>query len=309
MPPAALMAVLLLIGAGWGLTTPLAKIVTGAGHAHFGMITWQVAVTALVLGALTRARGKHLPWGRGALALYLVIGLTGAVIPNSASYAATARLPAGVVTILISTVPMFAFPMALALGIDRFRALRLLGLACGLAGVIVIVGPEAGLPDPGMAAVIPLALVAPFFYAVEGNVVARWGTRGLDPVQVLTGASVVGLALALPLALATGQWISPLGQWDGAKAALLGLSVIHAVVYAGYVWLVGQAGSVFAAQGAYLVTAFGVIWSITLLGERYSPFVWAAMALMLAGIFLVQPRRRNGLAPDGVIGNSPREPG
>ena len=43
-------------------------------------------------------------------------------------------------------------------------------------------------------------------------------------------------------------------------------------------------------------------WSITLLGESYSPYIWAALALMLVGIFLVQPRPRIALAPLPPIG-------
>jgi drug/metabolite transporter (DMT)-like permease len=62
------------------------------------------------------------------------------------------------------------------------------------------------------------------------------------------------------------------------------------MVYSAYVWLVGRAGSVFAAQVSYLVTGFGVLWSMALLGERYSGYVWAALALMFAGLALVQPR-------------------
>ena len=57
-------------------------------------------------------------------------------------------------------------------------------------------------------------------------------------------------------------------------------------------WLVGRAGAVFGGQVAYLVTGFGVVWSMLLLGERYSGWVWAALALMLAGLALVQPRTR-----------------
>jgi drug/metabolite transporter (DMT)-like permease len=65
--------------------------------------------------------------------------------------------------------------------------------------------------------------------------------------------------------------------------------VLNALAYAGYVWLVGRAGSLFASQVAYLVTGFGVLWSMILLGERYSAWVWAAFALMLVGVALVQP--------------------
>ena len=76
----------------------------------------------------------------------------------------------------------------------------------------------------------------------------------------------------------------------------MGSATVHAFVYAGYVWLVGRAGPVFAGPVSYLVTGFGVIWAMLILSERYSPFFWTAFALMLAGMFLVQPRDNAALA-------------
>ena len=57
---------------------------------------------------------------------------------------------------------------------------------------------------------------------------------------------------------------------------------------------------------SYLVTGFGVIWAIVLLGERYSGWVWGAMALMFAGLFLVQPRRAREVAPVARVGEDVR---
>ena len=45
-----------------------------------------------------------------------------------------------------------------------------------------------------------------------------------------------------------------------------------------------------ASQTSYFVTGSGVCWAMLLLGERFPPLVWAAMALMLMGLALVQPR-------------------
>jgi len=78
--------------------------------------------------------------------------------------------------------------------------------------------------------------------------------------------------------------------WGTDDLAIVGASLLHAAAYAGYVWLVGRAGSVFAAQVAYVVTATGVVWSMLLLGERYSAWIWFAFAVMIAGLALVQPR-------------------
>jgi drug/metabolite transporter (DMT)-like permease len=293
-----LFAMLACLGAGWGLTQPLTKIAVSEGYRQFGLIFWQLAITAALVGGVALLTGRTLPLTRPALRCYLIIALVGTVLPNAASYQAAVYLPSGILSILLSLIPMLALPLALALGNDTFQWRRIAGLGLGLVGVLLIALPETSLPDRAMLAFLPLALIAPFFYAFEGNYVARWGTAGLDPVQVMAGASITGLVIALPLALLSGQWIDPRGPWERPDHALVLASVIHAGVYTGYVWIVGRAGAVFAAQVSYLVTGFGVIWAMVLLEERYSLWVWAAFGVMIVGLVLVQPRPR--LASDPI---------
>jgi len=294
---AGLTALLVVLGAGWGITQPLSKIAVSEGYRHFGLVFWQLVLSGALLGIVMGLRGQPLQVGAAQMRMYLVIALIGTVLPNAASYQAVVYLPSGVVSILLSLVPMFAFPVALLLATDRFSWLRLAGLLCGLLGVLLLVGPEASLPERWMVAIIPLALIAPAFYGLEGNVVAKWGTAGLDPIQLLCGASLIGAVIAAPLALATGAFITPTTPLNTPDHALILSSVIHAAVYSTYVWLVGRAGAVFAAQVSYLVTGFGVLWSMLLLGERYSGWIWLAMAVMFAGLFLVQPRPKAALVP------------
>ena len=142
-------------------------------------------IAALFLGLVVLLRGRKVHFGAPQLRFCVLIAVIGTIIPNSASYEAARHLPAGVISILLSLVPMFAFPVAILLAVDRFTWARFGGLLAGLAGVLLIVGPDASLPERAMIAAIPIALIAPMLYAVEGNVVARWGTAGLDPVEAL----------------------------------------------------------------------------------------------------------------------------
>lgn len=296
--------VLILSGMGWGLTQPLGKIAVSTGHAHFGLIFWQCTIGAGVMALVSAVQGRALPLHRGALVTYVMIALLGTVIPNSTFYLSIAHLPSGIMSILISLVPMMAFPIALALGLERFSPRRLAGLLAGLAGVLLLVMPEASLPDRAMLAWIPLALVGPLFYAIEGNYVARFGTARVDPIRVLYGASLAGAVMTLPMALGSGQYISPLRSFGAPEWALVGFSVLNVFIYAAYVWLVGRAGAVFSMQVAYLVTGFGMLWAMLILSERYSPFIWAAMALVLFGVLLVQPRRNEAVAETAPIGET-----
>ena len=298
-----LSVALIVMGAGWGMTQPLTKVSVSTGYGYFGLVFWQQALGATLMLCLCRARGIGLPRHAGALRTYLVIALVGTVLPNTISYQAAVHLPSGIMSLLLSAIPMFAFVIALLLGNESFARRRLVGLLFGLAGVLLII-----LPSVDMGQAVPvfwaaLYLVVALFYAFEGNYVARWGVAGLDPFQLMLGASLCGLVIITPLMLATGQMIAPQWPLPLAQQALVASSVVHVFVYATYVWLVGRAGAVFAVQVSYMVTGFGLFWAWLLLGEAFSPLVLAALASMFIGMYLVQPRPKALLAAQGGIGD------
>ncbi|QFT80291.1 EamA-like transporter family protein [Roseovarius sp. THAF27] len=296
-----LYAILIAMGLGWGLTIPLAKIAVSTGHQPVGLIFWQLVVVVLCLGAVTLIRGRRIIFGRAYLRLFVMVALCGAVLPDVFFYLAAAKLPGGVMSIVVSSVAMFSLPIAVALGNERFEWQRLVGVVIGLAGIVMLVGPEASLPGAASAGFVLLALCAPALYATEGNLVALWGTQGLDPMQVILGASLVGLVICLPAAVMSGQWINPMDGIGVPELALAAGAALHALVYATYVWMVGRAGSVFTAQTSYMVTAAGVLWSMALLQESYAIWVWLALGTMMLGMFLVQPRAARVLVPGRVI--------
>ncbi|MEL6618681.1 MAG: DMT family transporter [Pseudomonadota bacterium] len=298
-------AVLILLGAGWGLTMPLTKIAVSGGYQHFGLLFWQLAIGVAVMSLLALPMGVRLPFGPAQMRVYVIVALIGSVLPNSASYQAAVHLPSGVLSILLSMIPIWAFPIALALRLDRFEGRRLAGLLAGLTAVLLIVLPGAEMSGAIPVFWVAVGLISGLFYAFEGNYVARWGTAGLSPVQVLWGASLVGMVIALPLALVSGQWIDPRPPYGAPDLAQMLGSALHVLVYAGYVWLVGRAGPVFAVQVSFLVTLFGVLWARLILAEAYAPTVWAALALMLVGMYLVQPRKAHLDAPRAMGDTAP----
>ena len=114
----------------------------------------------------------------------------------------------------------------------------------------------------------------------------------MDAVQAMFGASLVGLLLCVPIMLTLGHWFAMPLPPGRAEWALIASSALHALLYSSFVWLAAHAGAVFASQSSYIVTASGVVWAMLILGERFSPWVWAAAAVMLMGLTLVQPRMK-----------------
>ena len=284
----ALWLALLLVGATWGGTQLLSKIVMGHGHGAMAVALAASGLSAALSTALVLAGGGRLPLRRRHLVFYAICGLTGTALPNSLSYTAMRELPVGVMAIVISIVPILTFLGALALRMDQAEPRRMLGLACGAAAVLLLVLPEASLPDPRDAPFVILPVLVGVSYAVESLYIGRAQPREVGALQTLCGLSWAAFIMLLPVVAATGTWFRP-GDGGGLALALLGCLNVGA--YTGYVWLVGRGGPVFASQVGYVVTLSGVFLGMVALGERHSAWVWLSLALMLAGLALVRPRR------------------
>jgi drug/metabolite transporter (DMT)-like permease len=291
-----ILAALVGLGTCWGATIPLAKIAVSTGHQPMGLIFWQLVITVIALAPVAAMRKAALPVTRRTLMQFVVIALLGTLLPNSFSYIAVAHLPAGIMSIIIALVPMFALTIALGFRLEGFSPMRMAGVLLGALAVVLLVGPQASLPEPGKAIFVLVALAAPFCYGLEGNYLAVRPPAGLDPVATLLGASVIGAFIAAPIAIAGGGFIDLTQPWAAPEWALLASSLLHALAYTGYIWLVGVAGPVFSSQIAYVVTVSGVLISALALKESYSGWVWAALVLMIGGLALVQPRRKAAVA-------------
>ena len=57
--------------------------------------------------------------------------------------------------------------------------------------------------------------------------------------------------------------------------------------------LVATAGAVFYSQSAYAMTIAGVVWGMLLLSEELAPLAWLAFAIIVLGMYLVEPKRND----------------
>lgn len=283
---------LLVIGMCWGLTIPLMKIAVDAGHHPLGLLCWQLAVSVIILGTYLLVKGERYTPDKQTILYIVIIAFLGTLIPNTFQILAFRHLPAGVMAIIISTVPIVSLLVALLVRMEQFSWQRSLGVLLGVMALVLIAIPDASLPDPAKALWLLVALVAPVCYAIEGNFVAARAPAQLSAATVLFFASLFGYVFLQPIVI-FAQWdISVSLPLDKSRLALLGSSVGHVVAYGGYLWLLGRAGAVFTSQVAYVVTLTGSALAIVLLGERFSSMLWFALVLILVALTLVRPVSR-----------------
>ena len=282
---------LTVIGATWGLTVPAMKIAVDGGYPVTGVLFWQVALACMMAVILFLPKRRKIAITRRRMALFTWIMLFGSVLPGMVSYSASSQLPAGVMAITIAMVPIFIMPIAILTGHEIFQPKRVFGVLMGAVAIFLLIGPEASLPDPSKAGFVLLALLSPLFYAVEDNYIAYFGLDDLTPIETLLGSAFLGSIIMGVVVISQDTFI-PIWQ-DGfshADWAIIVIGVTTGIAYAGFIWIIGQAGPVFSGQIAYLVTIFGVLWSVLLIGESYSGYIWLAFSVMLFGMFLVRPR-------------------
>ena len=281
---------LIVLGIFWGATIPLSKIAVSTGHHPFGVIFWQFVVAIIILGALALVLRLKILISRQRLIFYTIIALVGTLVPNGFSYLAAPHLPTGILGIIIATVPMFALMIALIFRVEKLSAVRIIGVVLGMLAVTLLVAPEASLPKPGQVVFALLALVAPFFYGIETNYLATQTPKKSEPITTLLMASIIGLFISGLLVVVFDAGVDLSVPWQAAEWSLLLASILHALSYAGYIWLVGIAGSVFASQIAYIVTMSAVFIGVLFMGDSHANEVWIALGVMIAGVALVQPK-------------------
>jgi len=299
VPPALPLAMILALGSLWGLAFSFSKMATIGGVHPVSYTFWQGLGAGIVVAAICRLRGLRIPTGRAYLGYYAIIGLVGIAVPNVNLVAAIAHLPAGVMVLTIPFVPLMTYAIAIFLKMERFSPLRFAGVLCGLAGVALIVLPKASLPDANAAPWFLMALLTPAFYAATNVLAAR-----LRPPDSRSAPLAAGMLLAAAALLAPVVWwldvlYLPALPVDEAEIGIVGQIVVSSVAYLIFFEVLRLAGPVFMSFTGYIVTLTGIGWGVLLFGERHSPWVWGAAALIFTGLALVNLRRSGALATAG----------
>ncbi len=287
-------ALMVIGGVIWGGTFTLAKLVTEAGFHPFGLalLTSVIGVAILLPYSVTRHDG--IPLGGHYIRVYFVAGTLGTALPSSVLFFSAAHMPAGILAIIVSLVPLMTYGIALLLGVERLQRLRAAGIGLGFAAILMIVVPDASLPDPSMAPWALFALIVPLAYSGENVYIAIRRPPKSNPFALLCGMLSAGSLILLPLVWANDAWIPLDVVWTLSLWWILALAVINIIAYVLFLELIRMAGPLFAAQMGYVVTASGVLWGVAIFGETHSAWIWAALAVLFSGVALVNPRKLDG---------------
>jgi len=297
MSPAALPYVLLL-----GLMFGSTLLVSRYSLSQFSPTTYtalrllisSAAFGALYLAGAARRRGRRWP-GRAALRHSgllrdgILLGIFGTAVPMVAYVASLQYQSAGVTALLLTTAPAITVLFAqFLLPDERLTPRKGLGIALALGGAAVLVlRGESGLPGVagsplGYGMVIGALLIDSYMIVYTRRHCRDYDTIDLSGVRTLAAALLVA-PLSLLLAGFDLSAVTPAGV-----AALVYASA--AGTFGGlllFLWVNQRYGATASSLTSYVLPVVAAAGGVLFLDEAITPVMLAGMALIVAGIAIL----------------------
>jgi drug/metabolite transporter (DMT)-like permease len=219
-------------------------------------------------------------------------GLLNNVVPFCLIVWGQTRIASGLAAILTATTPLATVLVAHVLTADeKLTGRRVAGVLVGLAGVVVMIGPDA-LAGLGANVLAQLAVLgAAVSYAFAGIYGRRFKALGVSPIQTAAGQVTASTVMLLPIALLVDQpWtlaLPGLQVW----AAILGIAVLStAFGYVLYFRILATAGATNVLLVTFLNPVTAILLGTVVLGERLELRHGLGMALIGLGLAAIDGR-------------------
>ncbi len=252
-------------------------------------------VTAgLILTGWAAAKGAGRPSAAHLKTAFVVGGLL-LLCGNGGVVWAEQRIPSGLAALLIAIEPLWIVLLMAVTGEAKPSGRGIAGVALGLLGVVLLVGPEklgGERVDLLGAAVLVLAALA----WAAGSL---WGRRAPRPASPLLGTGIQMLAgggLLLLAGLMAGEWgrLAPAGVTARSALSLLYLVVFGSLLgYTTYVWLLSVASPSRVSTYAFVNPVIAVVLGWLVAEEPLSPRIALAGAVIVGAVVLITLSERS----------------
>jgi drug/metabolite transporter (DMT)-like permease len=252
-------------------------------------IVWaRVAGAALLLGLWIWARGLGFPRGPGHWRALMVQGFLNNVVPFTLFVLAQDQIEGALAAIVNATTPLWTVLVAhFATSDERLTPAKILALALGFGGVLVMTGGEAG----GTAWAILACLAAALSYGFAGVWGRRFKPMGLSPEQVAFGQVSCATLILLPIWLVLDQPWQLAAPPTISLAAMVGLiSLSTALAYLIFFRILASAGATMLSLVTFLIPVSAIALGIGFLGEHLLPRHMIGFGLIVIGLLAIDGR-------------------
>ena len=256
------------------------------------LVLARVSLAALALNILIVLRGKRMPRDAKTWLAFLIMGALNNFIPFSLIFWGQTEITSGLASILNATTPLWGVVLAHLLTQDeKLNANKIIGIAFGLLGVIIMIGP-AVLNGIGLNAIAQLAVLsAALSYAFAGIYGRRFKRMGIDPIITASGQLTGSSIMMLPVALIFDQsWTLPMPSLTTWLAVMALALLCTAVAYVIYFRLLASAGATNLLLVTFLIPVSALILGTSILREVLDLRQLIGMLLIGVGLAAIDGR-------------------
>jgi len=281
----------IILSAIWGSSFLFIKLGLLGGMGPLTLVMLRLLLGAAAMALLAWKLGEHLPPGWRIIGVIFLVALVNNALPFSLITWGEQHIPSSLTAILNSSVPLFTVVIShFALSDERFTWSRVAGVTMGFLGVFILFAPDLLTQGLSGAVVGQLAIVLATLGYATGSVITRKYLQGVPSATL--AALQLGFALLwmLPPVL---LWEKP---WTLQPTALAWFSVLWlgflstGLAYFIFFQLIKSIGATPTTLVTYVIPVFAVIFGVIFLDERLYWAQLAALALIAAGVWLVNRR-------------------
>lgn len=283
-------ALIAAISLFWGLNWPAVKIILTQVPPLSLRAVGFTAGALLMLGA-ARLFGHRLSVDRAERPALVAAALCNVLIFNLCTAFGQMAMATSQAAIIAFTMPVWATLLAIPLLGERPGLRQIAGLVCGLAGLLVLLGPEALSAPPAALFGPALMLIAAVSWALGTIVMKRrvWRTHPM----VITGWQYALCAVPM-IAVATLETHPALADLKAPVWVGFAWHIVCSICIAQALWYVTvrrlTVGE--AAVSTLLIPVVGVSGAVVILGDPVTPRLAAALVLILTAVTCVLGARR-----------------
>lgn len=278
------------LGVVWGASFMFIELAL-KGIGPFWLAASRILLASAVTTVIWQFRGFrfHASDARAGWPLVLAIGAASTALPFMLLSWGQQFVTAGFAGVSMGMMPLLVLPLAHVFADEHMTRRKALGLLIGFLGVCVLIGPEAfrSTGQIGELAGRVACLLAACCYAVSSILTRRMPP--VDPIGLSAVTLWIGAVIVTVLAIAQEGW--PMMPGGSVLAVIIVLGLVQtAMANLLRIMVIQSAGPTFTSLVNYQVPVWSVVFGILLLGEPVEGALFAALALILAGVALSQWR-------------------
>jgi drug/metabolite transporter (DMT)-like permease len=248
-------------------------------------------VAGTVMLAYCALTGRRIRFSSRQLGHLAAVGILLLMGGNLTLAYAERIVPTGLAALLIAVTPLWFLVLdSLLLGDHHISQREKIGLAIGIAGVLVLIWPELRHPNAlGRRELLwSLALPAGSFSWAFGSVLSKkWQTAATDPFGAIAWQMIFAGVANLIFALLFEKPSNVTWTFRGVAAILYLVVCGSWIGYTAYIWLLQHVPTSKVSTYAYVNPVVAVFLGWLVLHERIDRYILMGSAIIVASVVLV----------------------